>query len=429
MRLLNFQVNYYKCISDSGIININDIACFIGNNNSGKTALFEALYKLNPAFSKNKFFESDDFPKDKIEYQNSKTRVITCTFKLTDAELIFINKKFGDHCINSDIITVSRDYANNLHWDFEINEESYVKHLIDKRNLTKLFEKHLSKINSVESCYSVAKELPPLSTSLVSFITQLELLKIRSMKEEIIEGYFQHWIPKFLYISEVHKLPGYFSLKQITKALSSSDDVKEAAKTALAFLKLLEVDINSLLTEPDNNKLLETMNNLSSNLSSHLSSILQIFEHLQIDIDIQSLVAQNVRIDSTIYINITNKETKITLPIGKHGKSLVYFLSFLCSLSIIKDKTEPYIILIDTPSDHLSIDAQSEFCKYIHDVLTQKHQILYTTHSPFMINTKAKDNLYSVFIKPNFGTVVSQDVNSDSLTKKISDIADKFYSK
>lgn len=51
MRLSRFRVKDYRNILDSGWITVNQITAFVGQNESGKSNLFEALYCLNPIVS------------------------------------------------------------------------------------------------------------------------------------------------------------------------------------------------------------------------------------------------------------------------------------------------------------------------------------------------------------------------------------------
>ena len=49
MRLVSARVRDYKSITDSGEVAVEeDVTCLVGKNESGKTAVLEALYRLNP---------------------------------------------------------------------------------------------------------------------------------------------------------------------------------------------------------------------------------------------------------------------------------------------------------------------------------------------------------------------------------------------
>ena len=49
MRIMSARVTSYKSVSDSGEFTLEpDVTCLVGKNESGKTAVLEAMYRLNP---------------------------------------------------------------------------------------------------------------------------------------------------------------------------------------------------------------------------------------------------------------------------------------------------------------------------------------------------------------------------------------------
>ena len=68
MKLTNLRVREYKSIRDSGDVAVSDVTCLVGKNEAGKTALLEALYKLNPINDKDsKFSVTHDYPRSDVE--------------------------------------------------------------------------------------------------------------------------------------------------------------------------------------------------------------------------------------------------------------------------------------------------------------------------------------------------------------------------
>ena len=47
MKLTHVRVQKYKCVEDSGEFRVDQVTCLVGKNESGKSALLEAFYKLN----------------------------------------------------------------------------------------------------------------------------------------------------------------------------------------------------------------------------------------------------------------------------------------------------------------------------------------------------------------------------------------------
>jgi AAA15 family ATPase/GTPase len=50
MRLKSVRVTNYKSVEDSEEFEVDDLTCLVGKNESGKTAILEALYKLQPIY-------------------------------------------------------------------------------------------------------------------------------------------------------------------------------------------------------------------------------------------------------------------------------------------------------------------------------------------------------------------------------------------
>jgi predicted ATP-dependent endonuclease of OLD family len=48
MKLISARVTNYKCIDDSEEFTLDQSTCLVGKNESGKTTILQALYKLNP---------------------------------------------------------------------------------------------------------------------------------------------------------------------------------------------------------------------------------------------------------------------------------------------------------------------------------------------------------------------------------------------
>jgi AAA15 family ATPase/GTPase len=68
MKLTQFHVREYKSIEDSHPIPTGNITCLVGKNESGKTSLLKALYKLNPIIpAHEKYDVTDEYPRAEVE--------------------------------------------------------------------------------------------------------------------------------------------------------------------------------------------------------------------------------------------------------------------------------------------------------------------------------------------------------------------------
>ncbi|MEO9683263.1 AAA family ATPase, partial [Tateyamaria sp.] len=64
MRIQKFKVTNYRNIIDSDWITTTNVTAFVGQNEAGKSNLFEALYCLNPYVDGATFDPDEDWPVD-----------------------------------------------------------------------------------------------------------------------------------------------------------------------------------------------------------------------------------------------------------------------------------------------------------------------------------------------------------------------------
>ena len=68
MKLARVHVTEFQSVRDSGTFEIGDITCLVGKNESGKTAILQALYRLHPYIeSHGRYSVTDDYPRWDVE--------------------------------------------------------------------------------------------------------------------------------------------------------------------------------------------------------------------------------------------------------------------------------------------------------------------------------------------------------------------------
>ena len=73
------------------------------------------------------------------------------------------------------------------------------------------------------------------------------------------------------------------------------------------------------------------------------------------------------------------------MPLSERSAGFLWFFSFLAQFRQMQKKAPESVILLDEPGLSLHGKAQSDLLKYIIERLLPNHQVIYTTHSPFMI--------------------------------------------
>src|SRR5579859_342231 len=144
MKLIAFQVREYKSTRDSNEIPVGDVTCLVGKNESGKTALLQALYKLNPIIAEHgKYDVVDEYPRADVEDyrqaieagQRTPATVVAATFELDAAEIAAVEKEFGKGVISDKRLHISKKYDNGLLIGLEVDEKVAGKTMLSRAGM------------------------------------------------------------------------------------------------------------------------------------------------------------------------------------------------------------------------------------------------------------------------------------------------------
>ena len=80
-------------------------------------------------------------------------------------------------------------------------------------------------------------------------------------------------------------------------------------------------------------------------------------------------------------------------PLGTRSRGFVWFFSFLAWYSKIRKENSNLILLLDEPGLSLHAKAQTDLLHYFEEELRPYHQLVYTTHSPFMVDSARFDRV------------------------------------
>lgn len=114
-RLIRYRVQNFRSIKDSNWIETDDLGCLVGTNESGKTNILLALWKLNPA-NDEPIEPLIDYPRKKYhEYASTKGReiFITAEFELSDEIAGMLEEQTGWHYQLLKHVKVSRNFKGN----------------------------------------------------------------------------------------------------------------------------------------------------------------------------------------------------------------------------------------------------------------------------------------------------------------------------
>jgi predicted ATPase len=90
---------------------------------------------------------------------------------------------------------------------------------------------------------------------------------------------------------------------------------------------------------------------------------------------------------------IDNNLHRVDTPFSERSAGFVWFFSFLVKFAQVRDDESPVVLLLDEPGLTLHGKAQADMLRFFKETLAPHHQVIYSTHSPFMVPA---DDLVSV---------------------------------
>jgi predicted ATPase len=397
MRLLSVRIHDFRCIEDSTEFPITDVTCLVGKNESGKTAILKALYKLKPDVeSKARFEPSIDYPKRKWRPEQpipANPPALTTKWKLDAADVAALEKKFGAGVVADHTFTITKGYENTRQYTLRTDEEAAVKHLIGELKLSEE-EKALSggfDLKSIQKAVEGAKEI---GTSQQKLLDSFKQRYPNGFGIAVAQAVYER-MPTFLYFDNYLTLPGTVSVDTLATR-KSQNQLTDRDQVFLAVLALagtsLEKVHGSGTYEEFNSKLRAVSNQVTDQIFKYWSQN----KHLDVDMRLDAARPGDTAPYNSGWIfrtRIDNRRHRADTSFDERSTGFVWFFSFLVWFNQLRQTYgNNLIILLDEPGLSLHARAQADLLRYLNEQLRPYYQVIYTTHSPFMIDA---DNLLS----------------------------------
>lgn len=464
MKLIKYRVTNFRSVRDSGDIDAGDVAALIGVNESGKTNLLLPLWKLNPA-REGEIQPTSDYPKTMFADVRAKPgdfRFISADFdtgSLGD-KLASLTKRVPAQL---QVVTVGRYYDGA----YEVSFPQYIPKTTvaaseaqsELTNLTAAVERSealkseeplkstivgavrdlAQSINqdwtaqdldtAIESLKKLLPDQPAKTSTIIPRVQQsIDVLagwlaQIRSPAPEEIEGVVDavlEALPKFVYYSNYGNLDSEIYLPHVVQNLERKDlGAKEAAKARtlrvlFSFVRLQPKEILELgrdFKDPSNQnrqptpdeiaKIAERKRERSILLQSAGTTLTKEFKSWWRQGDYRFRFEADGD-HFRIWVSDSRRPEEVELENRSTG--LQWFLSFyLVFLVESQGDHEDAILLLDEPGLSLHPLAQRDLSAFF-DGLTNTNQIIYTTHSPFLVDPDRLDRVRKVYVAEDGST-------------------------
>ncbi|QDI89282.1 ATP-dependent endonuclease [Candidatus Nitrosopumilus sp. SW] len=432
MRLRKFRVRAYRCIHDSGEITVGDLAAFVGRNESGKTTILQALTLLN----RDEEVSELDLCDEMSEELKDEIRLAEGEFELNQHEIKMLKEKFPSLPEMKKIRLFRSNRNPKVQYEFddiELGEEEN-KGLNSWENFSKQIIEFLDTIPNhlriqIDTSFfegEVPNNQESFDRGMAEFSNQFHVIAIQEPKvieewEKIYESpenqfsnllsgksektALQNFIeselhPRFVYFSDYKKIYGNINLNEYLREekgerADSIEYVEEfdKAETVRNLFYLAELDMNELEEVKESpSKCIKLLNAASNRLTRKLNPAWK-GDPIHVDLrynpgNIMSVVISDVHKDGTV----TN-----TGLLNRRAEGFKWTFSFIVNFAAETQRAElkEAILLLDEPARNLHPTQQMGISDLLKN-LAGSNQVLYATHSPFMIFDYTPGNLLVV---------------------------------
>ncbi len=421
MKLVRARVTDFKSIDDSGWVDIDAVTSMVGKNESGKTAFLGALKRLNPVDGDQEF-ELKDFPRKgyvryRRQHEANPSTAVTAVMTLSDEEREEVASQIGEGVILSEEIVVSKNYKNELIWEFEMDEGAMVQHLLDGADLPPEIANHAGKADSIMELLRMLEALDVKPVAVGRLITSIYDQFSERSSRDIVESALYSKMPKFVYFDEYSTMYGRISIQDMLRRVEAGEDLSESDRTFMSLLALVGADLDDLQNQTNYEYMKAELESASISISDEMFEYWAQNKQLRVEFDLSAADPNDVpplNEGTILHVRIWNNRHRVSVPFDDRSKGFVWFFSFLTYFSSIEEQEDcDLVLLLDEPGLNLHALAQHDFLRFIDERLAPKHQVVYTTHSPFMINLNHLDRIRTVQDVDDRGTVISSDTLSN----------------
>ncbi len=427
MKLRKIRVTNFRSVDDSEEFEVDRVTCLVGKNEAGKSAILLALAALNPNEATPVSMDRErDYPRRHlVRYRqihgDSEAVVVQTTWDLGESEIQAIEEDVGDDVLKSPRVEISRRYGRKIEVKAELDYGASVKHHCDQFALN---ASERSMLKSPATTDALMEALDGLASPTPKHQALQQYLNEKGDARTRVQNRVIAALPTFMYVSAYDRMDGAIQIEETQERIQNQEIEFDEHRGAQLFVDFLDY-AGVAIDEITNVSTYETFNAMLQAASTNITEQILEYWSQNPDLDVEVKIDEARSGDPAPFdqgtiarARIKNNLHKVDTPFSERSAGFVWFFSFLVKFTQVKNTGSPVILLLDEPGLSLHGKAQGDLLRFIDDKLGPSHQVIYTTHSPFMVPA---DELQRVRIvedrvdvtktpRRSDGTKVTQDV-------------------
>ncbi|MCA9227302.1 MAG: AAA family ATPase [Planctomycetales bacterium] len=450
MQLTAFRIQMYKCVIDSGWVDVTPLTVLVGKNEAGKTTLLKALHKFNP-FYPEPYHISREWPRGHRDTRSDDQVVCTTRFRLTPDELETLCQLTGQK-IEIEFLEITRDYSGRIEVLF--SEDLFPKklHPTDIATILGDIPSPTQPVGDefaavLESCHSEARRLAnegrftelkalhadhqerlqgvrsPTETKpqhdheeqyLPQYAAKLQEVAARLEKENTVQEKAHEFIvgeiPTFVYMEEYQSFRGSAMLDQVQQRIQRKKQNPDD-ESLLTILELSDLDLDQLVEmgKPDDRE--ERQYDLDDAGATLTKKVEDNWGQLRYEVEFGADGQQ-------FFTWVRDPRDNARIRLEERSRGFQWFFSFdLMLMHQTKGTLKGCVILLDEPGLHLHPEGQQDLLGRLTEY-AEGNTLVYSTHLPFMIDLQEPERI-RVLSDTEEGTTVTEDLTQSQPEAKL----------
>lgn len=391
MKLVKVQVTNFRSVEDSEAFEIGKMTCLVGKNEAGKTAILKAIHGVSPtddfAYDRTRDYPRRYLSKFDERHGDGRSPVAKTTWCCDDDDVFAVEEYLGEEVLNNREVEVTSYIGHKTNtWGICIDEKKCLDNLVIRHGLKGKDKVMLSSANNTQDAFNILQSQIDRSASQDALMQTLDEFRDKSAKLAALD-LLNERMPKFFYTSHFERMSGEVSLNKLATD-KQNKTVSIGDRIFLDFLEYAGTTIEELKGATKYEDLVAQCEGASNDITDEIFEFWSQNEALAVKIELNEGRAKDpspYNSGTVAKIRIENKYHRASVPLSERSAGFVWFFSFLSQFKQLKKNTGKAIILLDEPGLTLHGKAQSDLLRYIESRILPEHQVIYTTHSPFMV--------------------------------------------
>ena len=397
MKLITAHATTYRNIVDSNAVDIGQTTCLVGKNEAGKSAFLKALEGLRSTNANFKQYgKTENYPRRYLadydaRHPDGEATVMSTIWEMSAEDAAAVEAEMGEGTLTSEAVTIYKTYEDDgTTWIIPLDDEKALENLVKRYALNK----------EERAGFAGARSTPRAAVLLTALATRTErqeqllaaIAKFRKNSAQLHAiDILSKRTPKFMYFSHYDRMSGELSINKLNQDKQNGVAISSGDRVFLDFLEYAGTTLDDLAVTTQ----FEELNAKCEAAALRITD--QIFEYWtqNDDLKIKVVLSEGKSGDPAPFNSgpVARARVENGVPFSERSAGFIWFFSFLVKFAQIKKSHGNVILLLDEPGLTLHGTAQKDLLRYFAEEIAPHHQLIWSTHSPFMVPA---DDLASV---------------------------------